>query len=1130
MKFALLGPVAVGVGDEPVALRAGIPRTILAILLLNANQVVSGEHLAAAVWGDDRPAAAPESLRNHVSRLRRQLGAEAGARVRTVAPGYLVEVRDGELDGQVFLDGCRQGWQALQAGDRATAADVLASALALWRGTPFAGMPTGPGVDAQLQQLEESRMLAWERRIEADLQLGRHRELIGELRVLTGAHPLREALHGQLMLALYRAGRQAEALDVYQVLRATLIDELGVEPSTPAQELHRRILDADPVLAADPLAPGGTGAPGAVRTGAGSPAGGAAGGAAAAGPSGAANRPGRSGSRYQLPADTRAFTGRAQELDQLLALTQEAARGAGAGMVVISAIDGMAGIGKSALAIHTAHRMREDFPDGQLFVDLHGHTPGLPPLAAGDALDWFLRSLGVPPQLIPQDLDKRSAFYRDRLAGTRTLIVLDNAASTAQVRPLLPGTPGCLVVVTSRRRLTGLDDAHTVALDVLLDPEAVTLLHSIAGPGRIPEGHPAVGELIALCGHMPLAVRITAARLRHHRALRIEDVVEQLRDEHSRLDYLQDEDRNLGAAFESSYTALPAAEQLLFRRLALVPGPDLDAHAAAELLGTDRRSAVRLLESLLDHNLLTQHTAGRYRFHDLVRLYSRELGERDPEEEKERSLALDRLLDHYRYAADTADRHVARHTRPGPSAPAPGPPATAPALPDQARALAWMRAERDNLLACVALAAELRRPATAVALTEALAGFLHQEGPWEQAAVLHRTAADTAHRLGDRVGEAGQLFHLGRIRLAAGDTPAAIELYGQALAIYQERGECLGVANVRCERGRAHYLVGDYPAASEDLDGALLAYRSRGERLGEANTLCELGRLGIGTSEFIASVGLLEQALAIFEELGSAFGEGTALFDLGRARHARGDFQEAIALQRRAVAIFTGLGTRNNEAYARWCLGRVLMEMGDLPGASVLVEEALTIFQDLGSGLGEGNALQDLGRLRLLEGDCEAASDLLERSVARFRELDSRLGAANALQYLAHVRHAMADPASLAAAAELLEQSSALYRELGDRQGEAEVLNSTGALVADTEGPDRALALYREALAIAREIESALDEAKALEGAARCAARTGDRASALADLTRAIALYRRMGAVEGAAAEAFLAELEQQGG
>jgi DNA-binding SARP family transcriptional activator len=1136
VRFNLLGPLSVEDGrGEPVALPAGIPRAVLTVLLLNANRAVSGERLAQAVWGQERPAAATAGLRNHVSRLRRQLGPAAGARVLTAPLGYLAEVGAGELDTQVFSDACAQGRQALHAGDNAAARDTLAAALGLWRGEPLSDLPTDADAAAEIQRLQETRLLALEGRIEADLRLGRHSELVAEVQALAWAHPLREELHRQLMLALYRAGRQAESLEAFQGLRRTLVGQLGVEPSAPLQELHGRILRADPDLAAPApvsltpvsLTPVSAPAGPAAVVGSAGPTAGPGSGRPRAGHAPAALR----GPRFQLPVDTRAFTGRTRELDRLIAIAHEAPAGSEAGMVVISAIDGMAGIGKSALAIRAAHRVREQFPDGQLFIDLHGHTPGIAPLDADKALDWFLRSLGVPPQLIPEALGERAAFYRDRLAGTRTLIFLDNAATAAQVRPLLPATPGCLVMVTSRRRLTGLEDAHSLTLDVLPEADAVALLHTVAGHGRIPLDHPAVSDLAALCGRMPLAIRITAARLRHRRALRIEDVVEQLHDEHRRLDYLQDEDRNLAAVFESSYSALAGAEQRLFRLLAVVSGADVDVYAAANLAGVDERAAERLLESLLDHNLLTQHTPGRYQFHDLVRLYARALGEHDPVVAEEREAALRRLLDYYEDTADTADRHLARYTRLGPPRAATAG-AVAPGLPDRAAALAWMRAEHDNLLAGVAHAAEqlhTDRPAAdrarrVIALTGALAAYLQQDGPWPQAAALHQAAATAAHESGDRLGEANALWDLGRIRYQEGDLSAAEKLQQQVIGVYQDIGNRHGEARAVHELGRVRHAAGDFPAAAELQEQAIAVYQAVPDSHGEeANSLQDLGRVRYATMDLPAAVDLFERALAIFQQSGDGLGEANALWDLGRMRFVAGDLSEAGDLFQRALTIYQDIGSRQGEANALGDLGRVRHLAGDFPVATALQEQALAIFQDIGHRPNEAFARCDLGRVLFAAGDVPAAAAQFESALALFQGFGSRQGEANARHELGRVRQATGDPQG---AADLLEQALTLFQDLGEPQGVVEVLISTGALVAETTGPAEGRALYRQALDLARDIGSPIDEAMALEGGARCAARAGDRAAAVRDLSQAVALYRRIGAAEAAAASAFLATLE----
>ena len=520
-------------------------------------------------------------------------------------------------------------------------------------------------------------------------------------------------------------------------------------------------------------------------------------------------RPPGSVTTRTLPRDIASFTGRGSELRHLVDAAERLGDVAG-----ICVIEGMAGVGKTALAVRLGHHVANRFPDGQLFLDLRGYTPGFDPLSAGDALSYLLRSLGVTSELVPHDTEERAAFFRSRLAGTRTLIILDNAASAAQVRPLLPGTAGCLVIVTSRRSFWGLDDAYTVGLDVLSRSEAIELFRRIAGPDRVAADDPALAAIVALCGHLPLAVRIIAARLAHRRALRVEDLVEQLRKEHNRLEYVQDEDRNMTAVFAMSYSNLPGREQDMFRHLGLIPGPDFDAFAAANLTGTDLHETKRLLDSLVDHNLLNEHVAGRYRFHDLVRAYARTLGSMPvtgsglPAGDTE---ALDRLMDYYAYTAQSADRRIERRMpRADEVGVVPSPPLAAPHLDTSERAQAWISTELANLDAATRYAAGHRRPGHAIALSAALAQYLRVHGPWAQALALHEVALDAARGTGDRGGQAAALADLGSMQRTTGAIGQAEESLSQALDLYDELGDHHGQARTFAELGVVRRLTGNY--------------------------------------------------------------------------------------------------------------------------------------------------------------------------------------------------------------------------------------------------------------------------------------------------------------------------------
>ncbi|MFD9124562.1 ATP-binding protein [Kitasatospora sp. NPDC059571] len=773
----------------------------------------------------------------------------------------------------------------------------------------------------------------------------------------------------------------------------------------------------------------------------------------------------RAGAPCQLPYDTRLFTGRSRELDELTALARTAPAGTGCGMVVISAIDGMGGVGKSALAVRAAHRARSRFPDGQLFLDLHGHTPGAAPVTAADALDWLLRSLGVPPQQIPEELSTRAALYRERLAGTRTLILLDNADSSAQVRPLLPGAPGSLVLITSRRRLAGLDDAHRIAVDLLPGPDAVALLREAAGAGRVPAGDPAADELVRLCGRLPLAIRIAAARLRHQRGLSLYGLVELLRDEHHRLARLTDEDRSLTAVFATSFASLTPAEQELLRLLARFPGHDIDTFATAALADTDHRTAERLLESLLDHNLLVQRSPGRYLFHDLVALCTRATVDH-PAVEVDQDLPLQRVAAYYRHTAARAGEHLARRSRPG-RGPEPTAPTALPALTDRGEALAWMRSEHRNLLALLGHPATVSLRSFTVSLSSHLAAFLLLEGRWSQAAHLHRSAADAAAAAGDRGGEADALCDLGRVRHATGDYWAAAELFGQALTIHQDLGD----------------------------------------RHGEANDLHELGRIRLLTGEIREAAWLHEQALGAFRALGDRLGEARALCDLGRARHSSGDSPVAIELSLQVLDLYRAMGDHRGEAAALHDLAFILDETGEPERAGTYYQQALTIYQELNSVQGTANALRGLGRVRHAAGDHRGAAELHQRSLDACREAGSRHGEADSLLGLARAREALGDSSRAAAG---YRQALEIYREIGSRLGETGALLDLAALTERTAGPRESLSLHQQALALARDTDSPLDQARALEGTARCSLALGDRTTALAEVEAATALYRRL--------------------
>ena len=506
----------------------------------------------------------------------------------------------------------------------------------------------------------------------------------------------------------------------------------------------------------------------------------------------------------QLPPAPSNFTGRRDELDTLLEFSGLRDRTGDGRTVLISAVDGMAGIGKTALAIHAAHRLAGRYPDGQLFLDLHGYTQGHEPRSPVEVLDWFLRALGVPPQQIPADAEQRVALYRERLAGIRALIVLDNAFDEAQVRPLIPGGADCLVLVTSRRSLKDLDDAHDLTLDVLPPADAVTLLRVVAGAERVAADDPAAREIAELCGRLPLALRIAAALLRQRPSWSLE--------------YFADRLREVQAAFDLSYQGLDALHQRLFRLLGAIPGPDFDEYAAGALVDAAPSDVVRKLKDLADLNLITEHSPGRYQMHDSIRAYAQAIADTD------RVAALGRLLDYYQHTANRAEALVARYPKRKPV------PVHVPNLPDQASAWAWLRIERPNLVAALQQATALTQNDRIIALTAGTATLLRVDGPWTLAIALHCDASDAAHRNGDRLGEARALTDLGDVRTVAGDYSGAGHALQRAINLYRDLGERHGQAIALTWLGNVRGMSGDYPGAAYELQAALDLCRALGER------------------------------------------------------------------------------------------------------------------------------------------------------------------------------------------------------------------------------------------------------------------------------------------------------------
>ena len=685
-----------------------------------------------------------------------------------------------------------------------------------------------------------------------------------------------------------------------------------------------------------------------------------------------------------LPRDITSFTGRQRELQDLV----DTAAGSG-GLVGIQAIGGMAGIGKTAFAVHAAHRLADRFPSGQIFLPLHGHTPGQRPVEPGDALASLLLTAGVAAAQIPPGLEARMALWRDRLAGQQLLLVLDDAASSDQVRPLLPGVGGCLVLVTSRRHLTALDDARAISLDTLPPGEAAALLARLAGRAGLSPADPAVGELTRLCGCLPLAIGMVARQLHHHPAWSLAGRAAELGVAVDRLELMETENLSVAAAFNMSYEDLSPEQQRLFRRLGLDPGADIDAYAAAALDGTDLAAARRGLEGLYDQYLVAEPAQGRYRLHDLIREHARALaGRLDPDRDRDGAIA--RLLDYYQHTSARAAPLIARQTRPA-LVPADGAtPAAVPALAGQEQALAWARAERASLLACLDYATGTGQHSRVIALTAGLAGLLRRDGPWADAITRHTAAIQAARHLGDRLGQANALGDLGMVRWLTADFRAATQALEQALDIYRDLGDRLGQANALGDLGMVRWMTGDYPAATQAEERALDIYRDLGDRLGQANALRYLGDVRRMTGDYPAAAQDLERALGIYRDLGDRRGQANALGELGVVWRMTGDYPAAAQDLEQSLSIYRDLGDRSGEAETLNETGTLHRVTGDLVQAEKCHQHALELARAIASSWDEAHALAGLGRCALAAAHAAQAEVLLRQAL----EIFQRIGAA----------------------------------------------------------------------------------------------------------------------------------------
>ncbi|MFJ1699656.1 BTAD domain-containing putative transcriptional regulator [Streptomyces sp. NPDC088252] len=1073
MRFGLLGPLTVhdehGTDRTPGSLKA---RTLLAVLLLTPNRVVSHDRLETVLWGARPPATARASLHNHLSRLRRALGEEA--RVQAPRHGILLHVGEGELDVDVFTRRVEAARVSRLESDWDNVAREAEAALGLWRGTPLSDLPAAAETAyAHVDEWQEARLQALEWRNHAELQRGRHDGLLPELRRLAAEFPFRESFHTQLMLALHRTGQQAGALDVYHRLRRTLVDDLGVEPGPEARAAYQHILDDSGRSTPQPPA-GGTPVTPTVPT--------------------------------ELPRDIASFTGRDDELHLLTAAVRSRSEGP-SGVINIHAVDGMPGVGKTAFAVHAAHRLRKDFPDGQIFLPLHAHTPGTPPVDPADALTTLLLALGEDPQRIPGGLEARAGLWRSDLADRRMLILLDDACSSEQIEPLLPGTGSSLVLITSRRRLTALEDVVPLTLEVLQPERAVQLLVAKAGRADLDAGDLPIAELGRLCGYLPLALQLTAARLRHHPTWTAADMVADLSDPKGQLSGLSTEHTSVAAAFQLSYRDLPADRQKLFRHLGMQPGVDVDAYGAAALQDTGVSDARRMLEEIEEHHLIEETTRGRYRMHDLVREYARTLAcEAGTHAVHE---ALERQLDYYLHAATRAAHFFNRYNSPEPRYVTSLQPEI-PDIPDADRATAWMRAEYANLQAAVEYAARHGHRTHAVHLPAAMKEFLRTHGHWSEALALHGTALECALAAGDLLGQATALRNMAVIHRVMGRYEQSEANLVQALDRFDGLPDSHGQAIAFGDLASVLRVTGRYEEADDMYQRALRLFRDVGDPRGMAHVLVDIGHVQQLTGRYAEAAESLERALELHGASGNRLGRANALTALGDLHKSAGRYTGAIDAHREALVSYRVLDNRYGEGNALADLGDVLRLRGEYEEAAECIEQALGMFRALGARLGQANALMYLGRVRFSTGRLEAAESDLDEALTICHELGSRMGQAHVLMHLAETQSASG---AHGIAMKNARASVDLCRELKDRGGEAEALNILGAVCLAADGvafASEARECHERALELARAIESPYDEMLALEGLDRSLRGQGTAGNGSDWLSLSLVIARRL--------------------
>ncbi|GAB3491394.1 AfsR/SARP family transcriptional regulator [Amycolatopsis cihanbeyliensis] len=962
-----------------IQLRVSRQSSLLTALILRANRVVSVEQLIEAVFGEDR--GGPAAIYTYVSRIRRALNEVepgGGERIVTRPTGYLLRIEPGELDVDVFRQHVERGRRAAAAGHWEDASEEYESGLTLWRDSAMVDVSSESLCRNEIARLTEERLTTLERRIAADLELGRHEDLIGELRVLAADQPLREQFWAQLMLALYRSGRAAEALDVYQQVRTMLADELGIDPGGELQRLHQAMLVNDPTLGASPAATPAVATP----------------------PVRPLPPP------AQLPPDIVSFVGR----EDIIARVTEflSAEPREAPPVVV--FEGLPGVGKTTLAQRVAHKLRDHFPDGQLYVSLHGYSHAAP-ITPADVLPRFLRALGVSAEVIPLDLDEQVALYRSILADKRMLVVLDNAGSAGHVRSLIPAGEQCAVLVTCRddlRGLTALQGARRISLDVLEPEVAVSLLATVIGDERVPAEPEAAHELARLCGYLPLALRIAAANLSSRPYREIRSYVAELRaaDRLANLAIQGDEQAAVRAAFDLSYATLKPDEATLFRYLGLVPGPHFTTHAAAALFDTTVEGVRPLLEHLRIANLVQDYGSDRFHFHDLLRHYAVEQSEAMDSGEA-REAAVRRLFSLHLGATVTASQ-IVEPNREQPEPPKDMAAVELPRLNTVAQTKAWMDAEFGDLQAALAHAAEHGPYAYGWRMAVAMGAPLALSTRFTEWVLTTQIGLECALRSDEPQGEAIMHTALGFAYLTSGHQALAIQQLGQALRGGAQFGNPEYEVGCRYTLGLANLWTGRLTEAGENLKASLELCRRHGFADQEADAIHGVGITHRYLGELDEALRWLTESVEVGRDRGGPYTHGVRLFGLGMAYRDLGRFSEALDTLAETSRIFQRLGNAFGESRSLNGLSSIYRELDRLDTAHDTARRSLALSREIKHRRTEADALNALAAVLERLDRLDESQDYYREALAvaesmgpyAYGTLEARIGLATVLRRL----------------------------------------------------------------------------------------------------------------------------------